>query len=332
MSGRIPALWTAFRNPGMLSRMITFPQLLRQTTAHCNRRGRQLSIAVLAFGTVSIVLWILAVRIGMAESMAQLQTILGPEATARIQAQIGTIGSQQDLEQIGMTISSEIAQKVKSLPPEKQDEMMWTMTAQAFMGAFSRILPILIFMSLFWIFSRAFFLMLGAAKGEEDFLPMVMSTLRILPRLIGVRLLTACLLFLWIPVVSFAVLFVFPAGVLVVMIAGMIFAIVAGPRLVFAPVILIQDHVGIRESFRRSFRISAGQWKRVVLNTIGVGAVVWLGTGVCQIVVNLFIKITLPFSPYALLLGQMMTFVTFMGVAYSTAFTVRLKEAVAGKQ
>ncbi len=307
--------------------MVTFPQLLRQTTAHCNHRGRQLATGVLVFGSISVVLWILAVRIGMTEGIAQLQTILGPEATARVQTQIGMIGSQQDVERIGMVISNEIAQKVKSLPQAEQEEMMLTMFLQAAGTAFTRILPIVLAMTLFWIVGRAFFLVLGAGPDEE-FLPMVRRAVRLLPRLILLWLLIACTLFLWIPVLSFGFMFIFPPAVFLVILAGIIFAIVAGPRLILAPVILVQDGTGIRESIRRSFHISAGQWKRIVFAVIGVGAVIWLGTGVCQIVVNLLIKFTIPFSPYALLLGQIMTFVMFTGVAYRSSFTARLKENI----
>jgi reverse gyrase len=62
-----------------------------------------------------------------------------------------------------------------------------------------------------------------------------------------------------------------------------------------------------------------------------VVAVTWIGTTLASILLNIIIRIALPFTPFAVYIGQLMILFTMLAMAYRIFFVVHLKDAVSGK-
>jgi hypothetical protein len=77
--------------------------------------------------------------------------------------------------------------------------------------------------------------------------------------------------------------------------------------------------------------LAKGKWLRIVGNLLGVGAVTWIGTTLASILLNIIIRIALPFTPFAVYIGQLMILFTMLAMAYRIFFVVHLKDAVSGK-
>lgn len=307
--------------------MTTFTDLLRQTTTRCNARGKQLAITVLLLGSISLVLWIIAWRVAMVEGLRHMEAFLGPEASARIEMQMQSIGRPDDMQRIGMSIAKAMEERLASIPEAEQKDVLGAVLLRFGADVFPFFFVISVIMCFLFLWSRAFFLLLGAGANMAWW-PMAKKSLALIPGLIGVWFVISAITALWIPIVALPAAMILPDLVPLVIFIALVNAAVFWPRLAFAPVILVQDTRSIVDSVRRSFAASKGQWLRIVLNLIGVSAVAWIGTTVAQFILNILIRITVAFSPYAFLLGQIMTFVLLLAAAYRTVFLVELKQAI----
>ena len=311
----------------MSSSTIRFSDLLRQTTAQCNSRGKQLAVGVLAFGIVSIILWLLLLSMASKAGVKELTALLGPAPVARIAY---TMKSSRDAGLTADAINRELQEKFGTLPQQEQVTIIGAAAIHWFKDVQAVLVPLGLLLIFLWLWSWAYFLVL-AAGPDIPWWPMALLSLRWLPRLITLFFLVACMLFLWVlPLVALCLLLYPPLSLLVVL-AGVVTMIVLGPRLVLAPVILIHDRAAIRQSIRKSIRESQGRWWKIVLYLLGVGAVVWIGVTFAQIIVNLLIRLALPFSSQAIFISQVMVLVTIVGAAYRKVFLVKLRQTIVGK-
>ena len=103
---------------------------------------------------------------------------------------------------------------------------------------------------------------------------------------------------------------------------GIIFAIVIGPRLALAPVILLREKKGIMESTKSSYIRSNGYWGKIIGNAIVAGLCVWLAMMVIGMLTSFLSDISLALGLFAVSLMQM------VGSAYLTVFIVKLSDTV----
>jgi hypothetical protein len=305
--------------------MATFGDLLRSTTAHLNRRGLPLAISVLLFGCVSIALWVLALRTLNAHVMNGLEKVLGRESAARIERQVRSIGSQADIEGFGAAVLEEAETVLRDVPRDKQADLLLSAVLGSMRSALPQFLLIGFALVALWLWVRAFFLVL-ACRPKDDWWPMMLRALRLLPRLLGVWLTLWSCLMLWYLLLGMLFVPFLPSAFIPIMVIGVSVAIYIAPRVVLAPVYAVQDGRGIAESMQRSLRVSDGRWARILGSLVAMMALVWLATMLAQIMVNLLVRLALPFSVFALFLGQVMTFIALIAAAYRTVFLVKLKE------
>lgn len=305
--------------------MATFPDLLRLTTAHCNRRGKQLAISVLLFGSVSILLWILTSQSIISEGTRQLTALLGPEAVTRIEQKIEGMAGRPDGEAMVNVFRQELNAKLGDIPRDEKIAILINVGIRGSIAALPTIGLGVLLIAFCTLWSWAFWLVLGAGS-EASWWTMMTQALRLMPRLLALIILLFCITVLWIPVVAVAVGIVVPVVLPVLLVAEIVFAGYLWPRLLLSPMILAQDRTTVINAIRRSIKLSKRRWFRIVGNIIGVGAVVWLGTFIARILLNMLVQVALPVSPYAVFLWQVLTYILLIGSAYRTVFAMRLKE------
>ncbi len=103
---------------------------------------------------------------------------------------------------------------------------------------------------------------------------------------------------------------------------GVIFAIVIGPRLSCAPVILLREKKGILESTKSSYIRTNGYWGKIIGNAIVAGLCVWLVLVIVGMATSFLSDISLALGLFGIALVQM------VGSAYLTVFLVKLSDTV----
>ncbi len=154
-------------------------------------------------------------------------------------------------------------------------------------------------MLLLGVASNAFFLLLGLNPTQD-----AMAIARRVPGLffplLGVWIWIFLRSFLWIPIL------------------GIIPAIIWGPRFYLAPVLLVQEKMGILQSARESYSRTKGYWGKIVGNSIVAGLCTMLASIVLSIAVGI-LAIMLP------LLGSWVsTIAGYVFSAFMMIFMVKL--------
>ncbi len=313
--------------------MLTFPDLLRRTFTDCNRAGKPLGIAVLITGGITVLLTMFLWQMALGTGVRELGRILGPEETTRLEERAWSAGSTSGMQQAVMEAVQALEVKLNTMTEEEKAAAL----QMAMAGFFTDVLPVLsgfaVLSFLLGLWSRSFFLVLGV-RGHGNFGTLAIDAFAWMLPLLGVGALIVLAMGAWVAlsvVAGFVLGMILSesAGVLVAVplaIGGLLFV---GPRLVLAPVMLLQDRTGVMESIRRSIRVTKGRWLKVFGNLLGAGAMVWIAVFAVQIVVSMLARVAQPFPPAPLVIGQVMTFVGLVGAAYQTVFLVRLKETIA---
>ena len=109
---------------------------------------------------------------------------------------------------------------------------------------------------IFFFFCGIYYFLLGCGEMPPKALR---HAVRLLLPLMGVNIWSVLRSFAWIPLL------------------GLIPAIILGPRFFLSSLILIQEHKGIRESVRESYRRTKGYWWKIFGNTLIVPFCMWLG-------------------------------------------------------
>jgi hypothetical protein len=321
--------------------MATFPQLLKRSYADCNKVAKPLTIAVLIVGCAYIVMNFIVWGTVFTKGLTHVGEILGPDAAAVIQQQVtmGTPGPQ--MEQAMNGLAAQLQLKLAGMPEEEQAKLIFG----HMITFFASVGPILIGFGILWMviqwWYNAFVLVLGT-KGKKSFGATASEAFSWMLPLVGLGLLTALMYLAISGITVLASIFLLmlsqsaggdvPTLAIPVVIAGVLGVLFLAIRLVFAPVALVQDKLGIVESLRKSFRITKGKFWRIVGNLIGLAAVIWLVTFVVSMIISFVVGIAATFSPLALFVGQITVFVTLLVTAYSTIFTIRLKEDIQARK
>lgn len=312
---------------------MTFPNLIKQTFTDCNRAGKPLGIAVLITGGATILVTVFLWRAMLGTGARALGGIVGPDEAARIVEQVrGAELSSSDAQRIAMEVTQTLKNTLDSMPEAELSAAVRQMTVSLYEA-----IPILAgFAVLFLIislWSRAFFLVLGA-QGERKFGEIAMDAFVWMFPLLCVCFIIIAAIAAWIAICLVAGIIL---GMALSSVAGVIIAaplavvglIYMWPRLIMAPVALVQDRVGIIGSIRSSVRITRGHWLKIFGNLIGAGVTVWIVTFAVRIGVNILVRVAEPFPPAPFVISRVMIFITIAGVAYWTVFLVRLKQTIA---
>lgn len=174
-------------------------------------------------------------------------------------------------------------------------------------GFFAKMIPAFVLFTLvsalLSIIANAYYLAL-VADGGQSIGPAFARVPRLILPLLCVWVLILLLSFLWIPFL------------------GILLAIIIGPRLALAPVILVQEKAKIIESIKLSYHRTRGYWCKVVGNML----VVVLLLMVVSVIMGVLLSLLSTASPY--LVTVLMQFVGYLTLAYATVFTVQLEGTI----
>lgn len=314
--------------------MMTFPDLIKKSFSDCNRAGKPLGMAVLLTGSITVMLTLFLWQTALWPGVRELGKILGPDGVARIEEQMRSAVSQpSDMQRFVMAVGQTLEAKLDSMTESERSAA----TQQAFSAFFAGVLPALtgfvVLSFIIGLWSRSFFLVLGV-RGAGSFSALAIDAFAWMLPLLGVGFLMALVLFVWV-VLSILVGVVF--GIILSNIAGALIAApitVAGliymwPRLIMAPVALVQDRAGIIGSIRSSIRITKGHWLKICGNLIGAWIVVWIVMTAFGFIVTALTAVAGQFPPVQFAINSVMSFITVAGMAYWMVFLVKLKQAIA---
>ncbi len=311
--------------------MTTFPDLLTKSATDLNRARKPLGIAVLIVGCITIVVTLVLWRSAVQSGVREIGALLGPDVANRLEEQAAFATNGPQMEALMREVGQDMMEKFKAMPEEQQVMMI----GQSFGRIFADILPLLfgfiVFSSIVSLWLNSFFLLLSIRRSAT-FKALAGEAITWMLPLLGLGMLIGIGLFalVFVPMLLGSLLrnpYVSALGT-VLGFAGLIYLI---PRLLFAPVILIQDKAGIRGSIRRSLILTDGKWWKVVGNSIGMCAMVWIAVFILQFLVNVLISIASHGIPFAFLLWYVLIFAGIIAKAYGTVFMVRLKESLKTK-
>lgn len=306
---------------------MSFPSLLRATTAQCNRHGKILAVAVLCLGALAIMGQVVFIRVLTAESLRHAERLLAAEEWQQVQSAIDATGGTADPQAVLAVTLPALERAVAVVDPAERERVIVSAVVTSLRREWTALSIVAILSCIVGLYGRVFFLVLGAARGTLPLPDAARRAARALPGILAIGLLALLLTAPWPFLLGFLFARTWPAGVPLALF-GLIPAVLYLPRLAIAPAIYVQDQPGIRESVRRSLEQTKSQWLRITGYLLGAGAVVWIGVSVAQVAVNLLVRLASPIDAAAFWISSVMAFVVVLGKAYTMVFTVRLKEAV----
>lgn len=314
--------------------MATFPDLIKKSFADCSRAGKPLGIAVLITGGVTILLTVFMWGATLETVGRAIGGILGPDEGERIVVQMRDAGlSSARVQRLAMEVSQALGDKLGSMAEAELSAAIQQMTGTLLAESLPILAGFVVLLLVISLWSRAFFLILGV-RGERKFGEIAMDAMAWMLPLLCVCFIIIAAIAAWIAIsllagVILGVALSNAAGALIAVPLGIAGLIYMWPRLIMAPVALVQDRAGIIGSIRSSIRMTRGHWLKIFGNLVGAWAVVWIVMTACGFIVTVLAAAAGPFPPAPFAINSVMSFVTAAGAAYWTVFLVRLKQAVA---
>ncbi len=307
--------------------MLSFPALLGRTTSLCNRLG-----SAIAYGTVVFGLLTIAVQIG------QWRTVLVPVGNilrefSSEQEYAAIVAKTENLRYGPEGLQEQVARglelldkKATAMEPDKRELYL-----AALLDRVSReLLPVVAGFTFLLLLvhgaARAFFLTVAGRRigGFSAALP---EALRVLLPLMGVWIAVGVCSLLWLAFAFLMLGVVWPQGFIV----GILLLVASAwlyPRLALAPAILAEEGRGILESLRLSFERTRGRWGYVVLNLLGIGAMMWMVTTIAEGAVGQLASMVLTRSPFGVFLYWLLPLLLVLKTAYDMAFNIELSRSL----
>jgi hypothetical protein len=156
---------------------------------------------------------------------------------------------------------------------------------------------------LFWavtVLASALFIVL-ALKDDLDFLSALQRVPALVLPLVGLSLWIIIRSFVWVPFI------------------GPILGVVLLPRLLCAPVVLVDEHKGVLESAKLSYERTRGYWGKIFGNMVVAAVCAFIGAFILTFVIGVFgEQVSVALAPV----------VNMLVTAFSTVFMVKLSLAV----
>jgi hypothetical protein len=311
-----------------MATMDTLPSLLSRSLRLCNSRGTALAAGVAVFGVLIVLLqaglWSQLTR-GVA---AETSAYLGPQAYAEVQthAERETY-TPDDASALSAAVWKRVDADTKGLTPDARNAAV----ARVALRFLRIIVPaIALFGGLVWLiglFAKAFFLTLFTRR------PLFLSdavvlTVRAFPGLLLIWLLQWLQSCLWLLYV-FALLSALHPAFLLGMLVTVFPVLALYPRLLFAPVIRLEEGKTVRQSMRLSFTRTRKKWLLTVVPLVGLMAVLWMASNLVNLLLASLAAAVLQYSPLAEKLFWLVPILVLVLTAYRLAFIVELQKDVA---
>lgn len=187
------------------------------------------------------------------------------------------------------------------------DDQMEDMVTGMMMSMLPSISSLFIVMMIVSIIASAYYFVI-AVFGVQDTAQALRQSPSIVFPLLGVWIWSFLRSFAWIPFI------------------GVIFAIVIGPRLVAAPVVLLKEKKGITDSVRLSYERTRGYWGKIVGNLLVMALLMWILMMVIGLITSLLFDDMYMISAFIAGLLQ------WLSTGFATIFVVALSETVMAHQ
>ncbi len=311
--------------------MSTFPVLLSRSVVAWNRRGTLIAWGMAVFGVSLVFAHVLFARQALSAARPVAGSIVGVERFGQLEAQWRQSGyGAQALQDAVQEITDTATLRIQHLPKADQDAQ----TMHLLVTVTNALGPILLLYTLAWailqLLCHAYFLVAAALEPsgpDAAWRRLLRHILPITGTWIIICLVSGC----WIPPVLFALSFLWPPLWMLSVLSVAVPAVVL-PRLMLAPVLLLQGGRKVVDSVRLSYSLTQGRWRYIVRMAVGGAVAVWIAATLIGVALALLVRILLPYSPSAPWLLWLLTFVGLAGVAFRTLFLVELAEDVAGEK
>ena len=229
-----------------MSETITFSVLFRQAWQTMQLHIRQYVLTAVIAGLLLAcmhALWQKALRAEVQSSLVQVEDELGMEPQ-----HIQSLFQQYD--QGDHTALFELLHELEgakqrffSLHDAEKLALIERHVTRSFLDLLPSIVLLSLSVSITSFVAVTYFFILAAERGKT---PVFMRSLKLLMPFIGLSLWVSLRSFGWVPFI------------------GPILAIVFLPRFALAPVLMVQEHLGILRSTRESYLLSRGHWWKIV--------------------------------------------------------------------
>ncbi|MDD4627986.1 MAG: hypothetical protein PHE68_01165 [Candidatus Peribacteraceae bacterium] len=275
--------------------MKTFSNLFSESWVTFKKFIRPILIGAVVFGTVMGVAQMSLERNTTLEINKTLGVFgLDAQRMQELQRRVA-LGDEQAVQEFTDAMKN-VQEKKDQLGEEVFARMMVQSTLSTFAGM-TWFAPLMLVIS---IFSFLFFLLLAVTGVQDPVVLIKQTAVRFFPFL-GLSLWVMVRSFIWIPLI------------------GIIIAIIVGPRLALAPVIMLTEKKGVFESASLSYTRSQGYWGKIIGNSFLAGLLV----AIVLIVAGIILSIGGP------TIGTLLKSIfNMMGVAFNVIFIFKLSQAV----
>jgi hypothetical protein len=238
------------------------------------------------------------------------------------QALLGVQGQLQQME--------ELSEKLPGMQPDEADQAIsgmmdamgnGMMESSARMHMLRVVAPylgvLLLFMFALYACMGTYFLLFGLKRSPDARVLFSQTAAKVIP-LVGVWFWTILRSFMWIPVLGA----LFPPLLLVLIPAAFVLGLVYIPRLMLAPVILLEQGKGVRESVALSMERSKGSWGKIVGNMLVVSLLLFAVGLVLGIATSRLVAVSPVFH------GLLGAFISTILFAYKTTFYASLSQGI----
>ncbi len=310
--------------------MPSFQQLLSRSYAFCNRSGTLLALGVAAWGIGILLLQMLLWQQITLVTSRQVRQMVGATHYDEIrQTAEKPAYSSDDIDALYTYVLAADGKKLDTLPPDARDRAVTDMELQIAKA----LLPVLLLFGgilfLLRLLAKHYFLVLAAVHPSSFGFALRRMLVSFLP-VLWTWILMALFSFLWLPFALEAFALLWPVMALMSL-AGFVPVLLLLPRFLYAPIILLQESQSPMASIRLSYRRTKGQWRWIMLQVIGVLAVLWMVMTFSNTLLQALVQAVALRSPLAPLLYWVASFTTLIALAYRLVFIVQMKEATDGK-
>lgn len=190
---------------------------------------------------------------------------------------------------------------------EIAEEVATDMALEMFGGMLPGLSTFILVMMVVSLLANAYYLVI-AVHGEANTKSALQKTPGLILPLLGLWIWTFLRTFAWIPII------------------GLVFAIIIGPRLIAAQVILLREGKGVIESTKLSYERTRGYWGKIFGNLLVMALLLWVVLLVAGIALSIALAI---FASSSMLLSSLTVgIMQWLATAYGTIFAVKLADTV----
>lgn len=311
-----------------MSRNLSFSALLAHAVRICNKRGRDIAILVLVFGTSLAVIEATMWNSVLTALQQSADATMGHEAVVRLQEHWTSTAAPERFNASVNFLADELSKRVTNLTREEEEQALMVMLWQLMKPPLMVAVPFIVLHLFLALLLRACTLVWFAGRAALH-----TSWFHRAALVAGVMSSWVLALFVsggWLLALLVVLSFFSPMGYLLTFLA-MIVPLLLWPRLAFAPVILAHNECSVLESLRLSYRHTQGSWWLIITQLFWFSLFVWCARSVYTGLIEGVVSIAAKHSPYASLLYSVLPFLAVIFIIIKLTFVILLWQVLPGK-